>query len=413
MIENDILKTEHVVDILKQDHFGRGITKVDNLLVFVDNALPLEKCKIEIIKNKKNYCEAIVKEITTESSLRVKPDCPYYDNCGGCHIMHEERNAQLEFKENKVRELLERFTNLKSVVINKIAHSNQFYYRNKIILHAKNKKIGFYQEKTHDIVEIDTCLITSKKINEVYHKIKNYLKEFPKDEINQIMIRSNYKDEIMITVNGKINNNSFISYFKEIASIYINDELVYGNSYLYEDIFGLKFKVYPKSFFQVNEEMMKVMYKKVIDYYKNKNYSLVLDLYCGTGTIGMLVSKHVKEVIGVEVVNDSVKAAKECQTENNISNISFYNGKVEDLIDNFKDVDSIIVDPPRKGLDNYTIDNILKLNPKSIVYISCDPATLARDLNILKDNYNILEVNPIDMFPNTYHVESVVIMEKK
>jgi len=405
-IENDL------VTILKQDHFGRGITKLDNLLVFVDKALPSEKCEIEIINQKKNYCEASIKKMIVPSKDRVIPDCPYYNDCGGCHIMHQERLEQLKFKENKVKELLERFTNLKDIKIKPIIYDNQFYYRNKIILHGKNNKLGFYQEKTHDIVEINTCMITRQEINEVYNKVEKYLKEFP-NKIDQIMIRSNYKKEIMIVIDGKIDIDNFTSYFNEISSIYINNELVHGNSYLYEEIFGLKFKIYPKSFFQVNEDMMKKMYKIVIDYYKNKNYSLVLDLYCGTGTIGMLVSKYVKEVIGVEVISDSIKAAKECQKENNISNISFYNGKVENLIDNFKQVESIIIDPPRKGLDKYTIDNILKLNPESIIYVSCDPATLARDLNILKDNYDIIEINPIDMFPNTYHVENTVILERK
>lgn len=406
-LENDL------VSIFKQDHFGRGITKLDNLLVFVDKALPFEKCKIEIINKKKNYCEAIIKAMILPSKDRVIPDCPYYNSCGGCHIMHQQRVEQLKFKENKVKELLERFTNLKDIKVKPIIYDKQFYYRNKIILHSKNNKLGFYQEKTHDIVEINTCMITTQEINEVYHKILNYLKEFPNNKVEEIMIRSNYKKEIMIVIDGKIDKNNFISYFNETSSIYINDELVHGNSYLYEKIFGLKFKVYPKSFFQVNEDMMKQMYKIVMDYYKNKNYSLVLDLYCGTGTIGMLVSKYVKEVIGVEIVSDSIKAAKECQKENNISNISFYNGKVEDLIDTFKQVDSIIIDPPRKGLDKYTIDNILKLNPESIIYVSCDPATLARDLNILKDNYNVIEVNPIDMFPNTYHVECVCVLKRK
>jgi len=413
MLINNEKEKSQVVTIYKQDHFGRGIAKVDNLLVFVDNALPFEECKIKIINRKKKYLEATLKELINVSDSRVMPECPYYYKCGGCHIMHEKRSEQLIFKENKIKELVERFTGLNDIKINPIIFGNQFDYRNKIVLHGKNKKLGFYHEKTHDIVEINNCIITSLRINEIYSKILKYLRDFCDSIIEQIMIRSNYKNEIMIAINGKIDKNSFISYFKEVESIYINNELVFGNGYLYEEIFGLKFKVYPKSFFQVNEEMMKSMYKLVMDYYKNHDYSLVLDLYCGTGTIGMLVSRYVSEVIGVEVEKDSVKAAMECQKENNISNISFYNGKVEDLIDNFKYVDSIIVDPPRRGLDKYTIDNILKLKPKSIVYISCDPATLARDLNLLKDDYDIIEVNPVDMFPNTYHVESLVILQSK
>ena len=413
MKNNIELNDNQVVSVLKQDHFGRGIAKVDNLLVFVDKALPFDECRIEIVNRKKNYLEGIIKEIVVPSSLRVVAKCPYYDFCGGCHIMHEIREGQNSFKKNKVKELLERFTGLKEIKINSIITGKEFYYRNKIVLHSDFGNLGFYQEKTHELVPINSCVITALEINNIYVKIRKYLNENKTEKIKQIMIRSNSKEEVMIALDGDINNNKFISYFKEVKSIYLNGELIYGDSYLYEEIFNLKFKIYPKSFFQVNKEMTDKMYGLVIDYYKKNNYSLVLDLYCGTGTIGMLIAKYVSKVIGVEVVSDSVKASIECQKENSISNIKFYNGKVEDLIDSFNSVDSIIVDPPRKGLDKHTIDCILKIKPKSIVYISCDPATLARDLNILKDNYSIIEVNPIDMFPNTYHVENVVFLEKK
>ena len=157
---------------------------------------------------------------------------------------------------------------------------------------------------------------------------------------------------------------------------------------------------------------MKVMYKLVMDFHKDKNYHKVLDLYCGTGTIGMLVSKYVEEVVGVELEKSSIDSANLCKELNNIENIKFIQGRVEDNIDFFKEIDSIIVDPPRSGLDKHTIETILKLSPKTISYISCDPATLARDLKMLLTDYNVLEVHPIDMFPNTYHVENVVFLEK-
>jgi len=155
------------------------------------------------------------------------------------------------------------------------------------------------------------------------------------------------------------------------------------------------------------------MYNKVIDFYKEHKNLKVLDLYCGTGTIGMLISKYCKSVIGVEVNKEAINSANRCKDKNSIKNIEFYQGKVEDKIDMFSDIDSIVVDPPRAGLDKHSIEIILKLNPESIIYISCDPATLARDLNLLKDNYEVKEINPIDMFPNTYHVENVCILERK
>jgi len=409
------LKTlnEYEVMILKQDHFGNGIVKIKDMFVFIHGALPNDVCKIEITNIKKNFANAKIKEIVKSSNSRVIPKCPYYDICGGCHIMHQNYQNQLEFKEQKVKELLEKFTNLKDVNIFPIISQQQFYYRNKIILHGNGKKLGFYKEKTHSVVPIEECIITDKKINEIYKQIQNYLNENNDATITHVMFRTTTLNEIMIVLEGNIDENVIMSYLKEVNTIYYNTKLIKGNPYILEDIFGIKFQIYPTSFFQVNYETMLTMYRMVMNYYKDKNYHKVLDLYCGTGTIGMLVSPYIEHVVGVELEKSSIESALKCKELNKISNIDFIQGKVEDNIDSFTDIDSIIVDPPRSGLDRHTIDTLLEIKPKSISYISCDPVTLARDLKLLINEYDVLEVHPVDMFPNTYHVENVVFLERK
>ena len=413
MLEEIKVNNEYQVSILKQDHFGNGLAKINNKLIFVNKALPGDICNIKITKVKKNYANGEILEILQSSTIRTAPICPYYDTCGGCHIMHEEYKQQLLFKENKVKELINKFTGLNNVNYYPIVGKNQFYYRNKVIFHGKNHSLGFYQEKTNDLVPVKECIITNKSLNEVYLKVQSFLNDFPNADIKKVMLRNTSSNEILVALEGNIHKDEIIPCLDMATTVYLNNELIKGNGFVTEDILGIKFMIYPSSFFQVNYDMMLVLYGIVIDFYRNNNCSKVLDLYCGTGTIGMLVSKYVNNVIGVEVESSSIKSANICKELNGISNIEFIEGKVEDKIDLFKDVDSIIVDPPRSGLDMHTIDIIMKLNPLSIVYVSCYPATLARDLNILKEKYNVLEVHPVDMFPNTYHVETVCILERK
>ena len=397
--------------ITELDNFGRGITKVNDKICFVDKALPTEVCEIEITNEKKNYLEAKA-NIIEESKYRILPICPYYKKCGGCHLMHYDRQSELIYKEEKVYNLMKKIGKIDNVRIKDIAYGNELFYRNKLTLHVKNNKIGLYQEKTHDINEIDECLITNQDINDIYLRIKEYLVN-NKSNLEEVVIRNTTLNETMISLKGTINIENFKSNFSDITSIYLNGKLISGKEYIEEKINDLVFEIYPTSFFQVNYEMMKYMYNKVIDYYKDHKDLKVLDLYCGTGTIGMLISKYCNNVVGVEVNKEAINSANKCKEKNNIKNISFYLGKVEDKIDMFSDIDSIVVDPPRSGLDKHSIETILKLNPESIIYISCDPATLARDLNILNNNYIIKEIQPVDMFPNTYHCESITVLERK
>lgn len=408
----EINKT-YTVTIEKQDTFGSGIARVDEILVFVNGALPGEEVQIQITEIKKNYARAKIVCVNRQSDNRVKAICPYYDKCGGCQIMHQSYNSQLIFKENKIKELFDRTLNTSDIKFNRIIHGNQFNYRNKVIFHGINHELGFYREKSNTLFSIKKCLLIDKKIEEVYIVIRDYVLKNEDELIDEVMIRKTSLDEVMISIKGNVNCNNLIKLLPDyVKSIYLNNKNIYGNKTISEKINNFSFDILPQAFFQVNYEMMNRLYDIIIGYFKNNNFNSVLDLYCGTGTIGILVSPYVKKVTGVEIVEDAVKSANMNKEINNIDNIEFILGKVEKNITLFSNVDSIIVDPPRSGLDNLTIDTILKIKPVSIVYTSCDPITLIRDIKKLSDNYSVKVVNIVDMFPNTYHVETVCVMER-
>lgn len=398
-----------MIKIESLDHYGRGITRIDGKIAFIENALPSEIIEVKIDNEKKKYIEGRVLKYIKKSKDRVKVDCPYYDFCGGCNIMHLSYNDQLKFKQEKIENIVKKYLN-NNIKINKIIKSDtNINYRNKVTFQVK-EGIGFYKNNTYDIINIDNCLICDNLIN---NSIK-YLKKLNLKEINKITCRTG-SDELMIIIETE-NINLDISELKEIAnSIYlkIDNKYIhkYGNKNIYETLNDFKFKISPDSFFQVNIDTCLKMYNKVKDYVgKNKN---VIDLYCGTGSIGIFVSDSNK-IIGIEINEYACIDAKENKEINNIKNIDFICGdsgkKIKDL--NFNP-DIIIVDPPRSGLNKETINNILKFNSKEIVYVSCDPMTFVRDLNILNEHYNIEEITPFDMFPRTHHVECVAHLIKK
>lgn len=385
-----------VVRIEKLDHFGRGIAKVNNIPIFVENSLIGEEVEILITKEKKNYMEGVVIDYIKKSPLRVKSNCPYYDKCGGCDLLHLSYIEQLKYKENKVKEIIKKFSGLEC--INNIVSSKQFNYRNKITLQVKNG-IGYFQKKSNDIINIDNCLLVDNKINEIINK----LKKIDVSDVKKIVVRVTNL-ESMVVFYGKIN----LKIDLDVDTIIINDKVFKGNGYIREEINDFKFIISPTSFFQVNNIGMINIYNKVLEYVDGGN---VLDLYCGTGTIGIYVSKKANKVLGIELNKEAIKDALINKKLNNINNIDFISGDVGTILseNNFK-ADIIIVDPPRAGLDNKSIDNIIKIRPRKIIYVSCDPVTLARDLNILKEKYDVIEITPFDMFGNTYHVECVCLL---
>ena len=403
---NDIYE----VNVLRRNNEGEGVAIINDIVVFISGALENENVKIKIDKVEKNYAHANVIEIIKKSENRVEPTCPYYKFCGGCDIMHENYGSQLNFKKEKIKSIFKKLCN--ENIDLEIVSSNELNYRNKVTLRVKNDKIGFYKNKTNEIIEIEKCIIANSNINEIIKKLKDFIKENKDNNINEVMIRTcNNKSMIVINDINKKLEEDFINTFKN-KSIYINNKLVNGNDKIIQSQNDLKFDISPKSFFQVNKEVSEKLFNYVKEEVSGKN---VLDLYSGTGTISLILSKSANKVFGIEIVKDAVMDANDNLKLNDINNVSFICGKVEDKIDLIKNekIDTVILDPPRSGSDKKSLKTILEINPKEIIYVSCNPVTLARDYNVLKENYNIKTIIAFDMFPQTHHVETVMILERK
>lgn len=411
-MEMFIVKEE--IKIFKQDHFGRGIGRIEDKVIFIEGALPQEEVLVKDLKLKKNYITATASTILKTSKERKQPECPYYEWCGGCQLMHQKYfESQLLFKTNKVKDIFTKFSSLKEIPINEICTNlEDFYYRNKITLHVQNGQIGLYQKNSNQIVPIKRCMICNEDINQTLSLIEEKIQQ--KQLIKQIVIKTTSTHEIMIVINGEIEAKDLLCLESEkIKSIILNHKVIKGKDCIIEQIHHLKFKISANTFFQVNTKMIPVLYGIVEKYLKEKEYHNALDLYCGSGTISLLLSKKVEHVTGIEVIADAIKDAKYNARLNGITNVDFLLGKVEEHIDLFENIDLIVVDPPRNGLDKNVIYNILRIKPQTVIYVSCDPITLVRDIEMLKEEYSLLEVTPVDMFPNTYHVESVVVLERK
>ena len=401
------MKVENV-KVEKLDNLGRGIARIDNKIVFIENALPEEVVDIEIIKDKKNYSLARRIRLDKKSKYR-RVICPYSDFCGGCDLISLEYDKQLEYKQNKIEELVRRNLGC-SIKINNIIYDKDFAYRNKILLHIMQEKLGFFEQMTNNIVDIDKCLLVNDRINSLISLIRKFIKN--NRELKSVVIRSSSNGDTMLIFSGNVSKELLLESFSMVDVIVLNNKLVKGK-FIKERLGDKEFLIYPNSFFQVNMFNTLNLYNEVKRMTYNKKYGNILDLYCGTGTIGIFLSQIATSVVGIEVVEDAVIAAKSNADINNVENVKFICGRVEDYIDGFNNIDLIIVDPPRSGLDKKTIDNVKRINPKEIIYVSCDPMTLVRDLKELKDNYLIKEITPVDMFPNTHHVECVSVLHRK
>lgn len=399
------------VKIERLDHQGRGITKVDGVTTFVNNALVGEVVDIEITQKKKKFNTALVKKYITTSLDRVEPICPYFKTCGGCDLMHMSYENQLKFKQNKVVNIIERYTSIDSKKVKNILYANEYYYRNKVTFQVKGQ-IGFFDKKSYDVVPIKHCYIASKKINEIL----NILNDCDLKDISQIMIRSNEKNN-MVVIHTKQISKEIIEKLEGKCSLIQYDnkyQLLSGVGYLIDNIGDYQFMISPASFYQVNKNTVKLLYDKVREYLNPKSNDIVLDLYSGTGTIGIYISKFVKKVISVEINQSAVDDARKNKELNRVDNIEMICDDVANVIDQFQEkINSIIVDPPRSGLDNKTLQYLEKIRSDKIIYVSCDPITLARDLEKLCQWYSVDEITPVDMFPNTSHVECVCILEHR
>lgn len=393
--------------IEKLDNFGRGISHINNKIVFISNALEDEVVDATTTYSNKKFDEAKVNEIIEVSRMRIKPICPYFDICGGCNLLHMNYDDQLKFKYNKVKDIIFKYLK-EDIKVNDVIYSNQFNYRNKASFEVK-EKLCYKMRKSTNLVDINYCYLLDKNINDIVHVLNNLnLKN-----INNITIRTGEED-IMVIISGNPTQEIIDALKEKARSIYVNDKLVYGRSNIVSKIGNYEFFVSDKSFFQVNKYNVKNLYDKVLEYAELTGNENILDLYCGTGTIGIYLSKYAKSVIGIEVNEQAIFDANVNKNKNNIENISFIcdtTSNINNIVNN--DFDVIIVDPPRSGLDKNTINFLINSKAKRVVYVSCDIMTLVRDLNILKQDYDIREITPVDMFPNTYHVETVCILERK
>ena len=391
------------------NHQGMGITKVNGKITFIPKTIPGDIIELLITKEHKNYNEGKLIKIITPSKDRINYNCPYYDKCGGCHIANLSYDKGLKYKKDKVINIFKKYNKID--IIPEIIPSPSFlHYRNKITLHIKNNIIGLYEEKTNNIIDIDNCLLVSDEINNIISSLKS-IKDL--NNINKIEIRE-LDNIITINIIGKYLTKEIQDLLsKDNITLYHNNILIHGKKLPIITLDNYKFIVSPESFFQVNTKQTINLYKEILEISKPTREDRILDLYCGTGTIGIYLSQHCKEVLGIEINKSSIENANKNKEINNIKNIQFKLGDVSKVLDIDYKADIIIVDPPRSGLDKHTIDTILKIKPKKIIYVSCDPITLSRDINIFKDNYKLNNIKLYDMFPNTYHVETVMVLERK
>lgn len=390
------------------NHLGQGITRIDNKITFVPKTVSGDIINLEITKSHKNYNEAKLLKIVKPSPDRIEYKCPYYNKCGGCNIANLEYTNQLKYKKEKVINIFKKYNKI-DINPTIIASDEILHYRNKITLQY-NEKLGLYEEKTHNIIEIQECLLMPQKVNDIIKLLSKYNYN---TSLQKIVIRI-INNQVMINIIAKDIPKSLIEILKNLdVSVYHNSKYISGNKVLIETLNNYKFSILPDSFFQINKKQTINLYNQIVEYANPQKEDKVLDLYCGVGTIGIYLSKYCKEVLGIEINKSSIENANINKKLNNVENISFIEADVSKVLSMKYKADIIIVDPPRSGLDKNTIETLIKINPKKIVYVSCDPITLSRDINLLKNNYILKDIKLYDMFPETYHVETICMLEVK
>ncbi|QYK65717.1 23S rRNA (uracil(1939)-C(5))-methyltransferase RlmD [Paenibacillus sp. S02] len=459
---------EAVIDIIGMNHDGEGVGRVEGFTLFVPGALPGEKVRVKVLKTKKQYGYAKLLDIAQASPDRIAAPCAIYDQCGGCQIQHMSYEAQLSWKRQHVVDVLERIGKLsvagndgmsvdlsrvQGVVVHPtLGMSEPWRYRNKaqvpIGVTEGGLVGGFYARGSHRIVDMNTCLIQDERNDEVVARVKEigrmlgisaYNEETGRGLLRHVVVKTAFRTGEMMLVlvtNGRDipHADAWIGSIREhiphVASICQNvntkrtnvifgDEtrVLWGRDVIYDYIGNVQFAISARSFYQVNPVQTEVLYSKTVEYAGLTGKETVIDAYCGIGTISLFLAQHADQVYGVEIVKEAIDDARSNALLNEMRNVKFEVGASEDVIPAWKEqgitADVIVVDPPRKGCDPRLLDTILEMKPERVVYVSCNPSTLARDLRILEDGgYSTVEVQPVDMFPHTVHVECVAMLVK-
>ncbi len=445
-----VLKKDQIIelDIEKIIFGGEGLGYFEKMAVFVPMSVPGDRVKVKIISLKKSYARGIIEEIIKPGEERVtEKDKITFEDFHGCDFGMLNYESQLKYKKEMVEDVLKKIGKLENCeVYNTIGSDSPKYYRNKVIepFALKNGEVisGFFKKKSHEVFEVSENMLQSKLANKIIKELKEILnkKKIPvydekkhRGVLRHVMVRTNSFGEAMVVlvVKGEPAKNLKKLLFDlrdrcpEIKSAYISindkrtnvalgeeDIYVYGDEALKEELFDIKFNISPKSFFQINLEQTNKLYETAISYFddvKNKN---IVDAYSGTGTIAMILSRWAKKVFAIEMVKSATSDAIKTCMENEIKNIDFINGKVEEKLEELlkknEKIDAIIFDPPRKGIEERVLHSVAKTGINEIVYISCNPSTFARDANVLNEvGYDLLKVQPVDMFPQTSHIEVV------
>lgn len=446
---------EYVVDIVDIGQGGVGIGKYEGFTVFVEGGLIQDKVKVRINKSKKNYAVGDIVEIIEKSPFRVDRICSDdLKDCGGCQIQELDYNKQLELKTNEVKQVISRIGKLENVEIHEtIGMQSPCRYRNKAQFPIQNingsTAIGFYKKKSHDVIPTDMCVIQHDINDKIIKIIKTYIQAYNVSIYNEtthtgvlrhLVTKVGFTtNEVMVVLVANGTNlphpNELASVLKEnipgFKTLVLNvnkaktnvilgkeNKVIYGNGKINDYIGDLVFEISPLSFFQVNPVQTEVLYNKALEYAELKENDTVFDIYCGIGSISLFLAQKATKVYGIEIVEDAIKDAKINAKLNNLNNVEFYVGKAEEVVPKMysegKTANVVVVDPPRKGCDEKVLDTIVSMKPDRVVYVSCNPSTLARDLAYLDERgYKCVEIQPVDMFPHTMHVECCAKIVKK
>ena len=435
-MKHPILNQQIRLVILRLGIYGEGIGEWEGWTVFVDGVLPGEEVTAAISEVRKNFLRARLITSHQTSPHRVKPPCPVFGRCGGCQLMHLSYEEQLKTKQQRVIDALERIGKINVSVEPCVPSPQELAYRNKIQLPVIDNQMGLYAFRSHDLVEINQCYIHCGLGEKAFRLVKRLLGQFPKVHLRHVLIKTSVKKGqvlVVLVTEGKGDPEiaflaqEILQGLPEIKGVVQNlnsspgnvilsknYQTLAGQPFLEDELCGLTFKVSPASFFQVNPPQAENLYLKTLEFCELTGTEKVLDAYCGVGTLALILAPHAKEVIGVEQVGEAITDAQDNAKRNGISNTKFHCAQAEEFISSLSDLDVAVLNPPRKGCDPAFLDQLAAIKPHRIVYVSCDPATLARDLATLQGKgYQVDTAVPFDMFPQTVHVETVVRLTRR